>query len=127
MRVFKNNEFKKWSKKQGIEDKDLLRAVREMNDGLYDANLGGSVYKKRLAYGGKGKRGGVRTILAFRVRDKAFFMYGFSKNKLANITEKDEVALKALAEVYLNLTNKQLNAAVDAGNLMEVKHEKIDS
>ena len=79
MRIFKNKEFHKWTKKQSIKDSSLQKAVQEMNDGLYDANLGGGIYKKRIAYGGKGKRGGVRTILAFQIGKKAFFIYGFAK------------------------------------------------
>lgn len=121
MRVFKSKDFKKWSKKEGINDADLLKAVMEMNNGLYDANLGGNVYKKRISCKGKGKRGGVRTILAFRAREKAFFIYGFSKSRQANITDNDEAALKQLAAIYLGFTEKQLNIAADTGDLTEVQ------
>lgn len=126
MRVFMNKDFKKWSKKQGIDNPALWKAVMEMNDGLYDASLGGGVYKKRLAYGGKGRRSGVRTILAFRINETAFFIYGFCKNKQADISQKDEIALKALADIYLNMTHMQLDLAVHTGDLVEVKNEKIN-
>jgi hypothetical protein len=35
-----------------------------MNDGLWDANLGGEVYKKRVALSGRGKRGGARRLVS---------------------------------------------------------------
>ncbi len=96
-----------------------------MNKGMYDANLGGSVYKKRIAYGGKGKRGGARTILAFRAHTKAFFIYGFAKNEIDNISTKDEDALKILAKVYLNLTEIEIETALSKNELIEVINEKI--
>ena len=52
------------------------------------------LYKKRIAFGGKGKSGGLRTIIALRQEDKMFFVYGFAKNKLENITLKEIAALK---------------------------------
>ncbi len=39
--------------------------VEEMVKGLIDADLGGHVYKKRIALPGKGKSGSVRTLLRF--------------------------------------------------------------
>ena len=38
-------------------------AVAEMAAGLIDADLGGSVYKKRVPMPDRGKRGGARIIL----------------------------------------------------------------
>lgn len=127
MLVYKNKDFKKWAKKQGIKDSDLLKAISEMNDGLFDANLGTNVYKKRLAYGSKGKRGGVRTILAFRLNEKAFFIYGFAKNEIENITEKDVEALKIYAKMYLNFNDNEIETAIRIGDLVEVKDEKINT
>jgi putative transcriptional regulator len=48
----------------------LSNAVNEMANGLVDADLGGGVFKKRVALPGKGKRGGVRTLLATNLKDK---------------------------------------------------------
>ena len=50
MRIFKNKLFDKWAHKEGITDKMLRVDVAEMEDGLIDADLGGHVYKKRVAY-----------------------------------------------------------------------------
>ena len=71
-----------------------------MEQGLVDADLGGSVYKKRVLIQGRGKQGGARTLLAFRVEKRAFFLFGFTKNKQANISLKEEQALKLLATQF---------------------------
>ena len=65
-----------------------------MERGLIDADLGGHVMKKRIAVGGRGKSGGARTLLAYKSGDKAFFVYGFAKNALANVSADELRALK---------------------------------
>jgi hypothetical protein len=75
----------------------LQEAASEVANGLADA-LGGYVYKKRVALPGRGKRGGARTVLAFRRGSAAFFIYGYPKNERANITDRELVALRRLAK-----------------------------
>ena len=77
MRIYKNKAFHKWATKEGLNNKALLEAVTEIEKGLIDANLGGHLYKQRVAVGGKGKSGGVRILLAYKPADKVFFIYGF--------------------------------------------------
>ena len=121
MDVYKGIEFHNWVYKYDISDKVLLQAVEEMNNGAYDANLGGGVYKKRIPLKNKGKSGGARAILAFKLNERAFFIYGFAKNKQDNINEKELKALKKLAKVYLQATNETLIKAITHGNLIKVK------
>ena len=120
MEIYKITAFDEWAKEYNVSDGTLLDAIREMNNGLYDANLGGNVYKKRVPLNNKGKSGGARTIIAFKVNDKAFFIYSFAKNKQDNINEKDLKALKKSAKIYLGLTEKEIIKAVNIGNLIKV-------
>jgi hypothetical protein len=121
MRIYKSKLFHKWAGKEGLTDASLKAAVDEMKDGLIDAALGGHVYKKRVPIEGQGKSSGLRTILAFRVGNKAFFMYGFAKNELSNISPKELKALKAMAKELLGYNVKQLEKTVKMGSLIEVK------
>jgi hypothetical protein len=70
MRIFTTKWFMQWAAKEGLTDEALRTAVAEMEQGLIDASLGGHVYKKRVGVQGRGKRGGVRTLLAFKTDDK---------------------------------------------------------
>lgn len=80
--VFKKNKtFNKWAQDEGLDDSTLLKIVDEMEQGLYEANLGGSVYKKRVPIDGRGKRGGIRVIVAFKLSKITLFIYGFSKSR----------------------------------------------
>lgn len=122
MRVFKNKAFSKWASKEGLNDQSLRDAIDEIERGLVDADLGGHVYKKRVAVGGRGKSGGVRTLLAYKIGDKAFFVYGFAKNARANIKADELKGLKAYADVLLKYSDKELKQAVKAGVLIEVEN-----
>ena len=90
MRIFTTRAFNRLDVAGELGDAELIAAVAEMNDGLWDVNLGGQVYKKRVALAGRGKSGGARTLVAFKSDDRAFFMYGFSKNQRSNITPKEK-------------------------------------
>jgi len=121
MRIFKNKAFKKWTEKVGLSDDALRIAVDEIERGLIVADLGGYVVKKRVAVGGRGKSGGVRTLLAYKSGEKAFFVYGFAKNVRANVSAGELKALKYLAKELMNYSDKALTKAIQHGALIEVK------
>ena len=121
MRIFKNKVFHRWAKDIGLSDTALIEAVSEISNGLYEANLGGNVLKKRIALNGRGKSGGVRTIVAFKVDNHTFFVYGYAKNALSTISDKEEVVLKKLSKLYFSLSDKEITQAIHIGELVEVQ------
>lgn len=90
---------------------------------MVDANLGGSIVKKRIAIAGRGKRGGVRTIVATNFGSNWFFLYGFEKNVRANITDAELDALKEIATDLLALNDGALTHAVAQGKLLEIYYD----
>jgi hypothetical protein len=121
MRVFKTRTFDRSMKRSGMTDGALWAAVLEMAQGLIDADLGGHVVKKRVALPGQGKRGGARTIVATKLAERWFFLYGFRKNERANI-DKDELrALQEVAKDLLGLDDRRLDIALQAGEIVEVR------
>jgi hypothetical protein len=121
MRIFQYRSFKKWAKDEGLTDSDLLSVITEMEQGLVDNNLGGNVYKKRVKLEGRGKRGGARTIIAYKTKDKAFFIVGFVKSEKDNINSTEEQALKRFAKELFGYTDEQLKKALTAEELSEIK------
>lgn len=124
MRIFKTNGFQQWASKEGLTDEALRTAVNEMEEGLIEANLGGNVYKKRVALQGRGKRGGARTLVAYKREDKTFFIYGFAKNRQANVKENELKALKLLATQLLSYTGAALTIAINENELIEVPNDE---
>jgi hypothetical protein len=121
MRVFKNRSFHRWADKEGLTDAGLWQAIREIERGLVDASLGGKLFKKRIASLAGGKRGGYRTILAYRAGDKAFFIYGFAKNARANVRTDELRALQRYAMELFGYSEAALEKALGAKVLIEVE------
>lgn len=85
MRIFKSRWFQRFSRKEEIADAVLREVVDRAQKDQIDADLGGEVIKQRIARPGQGKSKGYRTIILFRRGAKAFFVYGFSKSRRANL------------------------------------------
>ena len=48
MRIYTTRAFSRLEVAGELSDDDLIKAAAEMNDGLWDANLGGQVYKNAV-------------------------------------------------------------------------------
>ena len=126
MAIYTTRWFDRWAHKQGLDHGSLCKAVREMAAGLFDADLGGGLFKKRVARPGQGKSGGWRTLVATRKTDRWVFMYGFPKNERSNIDKGEEAALKLQATFLLALTPDKVKTARLAGDLIEVNCDAQD-
>ena len=120
MTVFKRRDFARWQASERLPDAALCKAVQEMEAGLVDADLGGFLYKKRVARPGGGKSGGYRTLLSARIGDRYVFLHGFPKNDKANITQDEKKALQFAGKVFLELSAENLAKALKSGVLLEV-------
>jgi hypothetical protein len=120
MRIFKNLWFSRFAEREGISDEDLKNAVNLLESGRVDADLGGGVYKQRIARSGGGKSGGYRVIVFFKRRERAFFVYGFAKSDMGNIAGKQLKGFKATARNALALTNEQVNNLLKTGKYTEI-------
>lgn len=120
MTIYQTREFNRWARKQGLPNAALCKAATEMANGLYEADIGGNVLKKRIARSGQGKRGGFRTLVATNRGNLWFYVYGFAKNERSNINHDEEAALKKLAAVLLTLKPIALSQALATMELIEV-------
>ena len=126
MSVYVTKEFARFARKGGLVDSKLHQAARDVVEGRHDADLGGGVFKQRVAREGRGKSGGFRTIVLFRFGGHCFFAHGFAKNDKANVSTKELKALKKLADVLLGFSEGQLQTAKTAGELIEVMNDGDD-
>jgi len=124
--IYKTKVFDRWANEQGLTDQSLCQAVKEMSSGLIDADLGGGLYKKRVARTGQGKSGGFRTLVATNRGDRWIFVFGFAKNERDNINKKEQESLKVLANQLLALPKQDLLRMQSKFKLIEVNcHDKI--
>ena len=126
MRVFKTRWFARFARGERIDDKSLSEAIARAPRGLVDADLGGGLIKQRVARQGRGRSGGYRMIVAFRMRKRAVFLYGFAKNERDNIEPDELEDLRLVARAWLEATKEKIEAALKDGALQELRHEETD-
>ena len=108
MIYLKNKYFVRWSREQGISDAVLCALIREFENGLFEANLGNHLFKKRISLAGKGKSGGGRTILFFQKGKKLILCLGFNKNQQDNLSALEIKLLHKMSDVYQDLTDDDI-------------------
>jgi len=126
MRAFKNKWFQKWVKKEGLSEEILHDVACEVVEGRVEADLGGGLFKKRVAKPGRGKSGGYRFIIGFRKgnTDRIIFMFAFAKNERTNITKLEEEVLCSVAESFFSASNVQIECMIRINELFEVKRNE---
>ncbi|MCJ8269958.1 MAG: type II toxin-antitoxin system RelE/ParE family toxin [Psychrosphaera sp.] len=124
MRIFVTDDFADFMKVAGLSDQDIKKSANEVNNGLFDADLGG-VIKKRIAPKGMSKREASRSIIAFRMDDKIFFVDGWRK---ADVPKKGKEIPDKLLETYrllgrclLSASDKQIQIDITQGLLIEIE------
>lgn len=120
-RIFKTKTFSKWFNKSELTNENLIAAVNEMELGLYEANMGANLYKKRVAIGNSGKSRGARVVVATKLKKHWFFIYAFAKNERSNIDNIELLHFQKLAEVFLNFSEKNLMQLLKNSTLIEVE------
>jgi len=121
VRGFKVNRFSRTAEKEGITDNELKNIINNtLETGQADANLGGDVYKVRIARKGGGKSGGYRSIVFFRRGERAFFHYLFAKSERDNISQKELKEFRRLAQYFLSMTDDQIDERLKARKLQEI-------
>ena len=121
MKAYKLKSFTRFARHENITDQLLRTALADVVEGRAAANLGGNVYKVRVAREGAGKRGGFRVLLCLQLGDRAFFLMGFAKSSLENISQTDLVALKRQAEILLTLRDEVIAGMLRDGSLEELE------
>jgi hypothetical protein len=119
-KVFVTKGFDKFAHKSRISDLTLVDRIIQADRGLIDANLVGCLVKLRVARENQGKSGGYRTIVAYRSGDKAFYIYGFSKNETENIDSHEIRTLEQYGSLLMSLSEVELKAALDAQELRQI-------
>lgn len=126
MRIFKNKWFNRWARRENISDLVLFNAAADIITGKVEADLGGCLFKKRIARAGSGKRGGYRTIVGYKKpnADRIIFLYAFAKSEKSDISIREESALSLVAEAFVSATDKQVNELIAKGSIWEVHYHE---
>jgi hypothetical protein len=116
LRVFASKPFMRFARRFGIDDEVLWKVV----NGACDADLGGGVFKYRLARKGEGSSGGARALIAMKAGQRAVLMFGFEKKDLANIEPDELRGYRKAAKIYLGYSEEEMTAIVREKALFEI-------
>ena len=120
LQTYKTKAFARFADRERLEDAALCEAFRRARRGLIDADLGGGVINQRIASRGGRRSGGFRTIMLFRRRELAFFVYGFAKSGRQNLRRDELAAYRLLADEYMSLDDAGLTSAQATGAIIKV-------
>jgi hypothetical protein len=120
IRIYKTRWLARFARHEHITDTSLLEAIARAERGLIEADLGGGLIKQRVARQGQGRSGGYRMILAYRMKDRAVFLYAFAKNERENIGPDELAELRRVGSNWLNATPSSMAEAIDDDLLQEV-------
>ena len=118
--------FARFARSESITDEMLAKAVRDAEKGLIDADLGGGLIKLRVARKGGGKRGGFRTLIAYRTGTRAVFLFGFAKSERANVSPDQLADLKVVTAEILSRGEDLISQEVAERRLLEVSYDEDD-
>jgi len=115
MKKLKTKWVAKWAKKHKVDDEKLILAIEDLEDNLSSSNLGGGLFKVRVASTNSGKSGGFRTLIVYREDDKAVVVYGFAKKEQENLSKSELLAFKSLSKDILSQSDSDLKMAIEQG------------
>ena len=97
LRVFAFKDVVRFARKFHISDEGVWDVVRAQPD----ADLGGGLYKYRIARPGEGSRGGGRVLIALKIGSRAILMFAWEKKYMENIKPNELKAYRDVARMYL--------------------------
>jgi hypothetical protein len=95
VRIFVGKMFKRWAGSEAISDEDLFAAAKEAFAVSVEGDLGGYVFKKRIARTGSGNSG--------------------------NITRQKKDALSINAKAFIETSDEQIDALKNKSTILELE------
>ena len=120
MRIFKTKWTARFARRERISNASLREAIERAERGIIDADLGGGLIKQRVGRKGQGRSGGFRMLLAYRIADRAVFLFGFAKNERENISPDELAVLKQVAAMWLGAEEARIALGLAEGEIQEV-------
>jgi len=123
VQILKTKGLVRFARRERVTDTSLREAIERAERGLIDADLGGGLIKQRVARPGQGRSGGFRVIVAYRVKGRAVFLYGFAKNERDNIDSDELQVFRAIGANWLAANAATITQAIEDGDLQEIAHD----
>ncbi|MBK6607497.1 MAG: type II toxin-antitoxin system RelE/ParE family toxin [Leptospiraceae bacterium] len=121
MKKYKSRWFQKWANKNHLSDKALIDSIQDLKENKGTVKLGFNLFKVRVSSRNQGKRGAFRTIVVYVSDVRSIYVFGFSKNELDNISNKELEDFKELARTYTNMNEKEIKILLEQDSIFELE------
>ena len=95
--IFLTRQASKAATNFEISEDDFIEAGERVRGGNASADLGGGLFKQRIARKGQGRSGGLRTVFCLRNDGDSLFFIIFAKNRKANVNNEELKAARKVA------------------------------
>ncbi len=116
--------FRRWARKTDLSYSKLKEALVNLEKGLSAVDPGKNLYKVRVKREGQGKSSGYRTIVVYREKKRAIFLYGFAKNEKDNLNSREMHYFQKLGNDLLKLSRSQVEIAIKDKVLFDLEDVK---
>lgn len=120
MHVFMTKWFARFARQECIANTSLREAIARADRGLIDADLGGGLIKQRIGRQGQGRSGGHRVIVAYRVKGRAVFLFGFAKSDRENIGPDELASLRVFGNRWQSADEIQIALGIREDEIQEI-------
>jgi hypothetical protein len=125
--VMKTKTFDRWAKKR-VATSALCNAAREIDLGIYEADLGDGICKKRVPIAGQGKSGGIRTLVAKKNKDAIVFIVGREKSSPgSDFTDREQEAATVISKSFEKADIHKLRELASFGILKELNCDEQEN
>ena len=126
MNSYYSRWFSKWAKKAKLDDSDLNCAITNLIEGKGVVDLGGNIFKLRIASKNKGKRGSYRSIIVYKEEARIIFISAFAKNEKSNLSKAELIDIKDTAKSLISFSDEEFQILVDRKSFFEITREKYE-
>jgi hypothetical protein len=125
--VVKTKTFDRWAK-MIVATSALCNAAREIDLGIYEADLGDGIWKKRVPIAGQGKSGGIRTLVAKKNKDAIVLIVGREKSSPGSgFTDREQEAATVISKSFEKADIHKLRELASFGILKELNCDEQEN
>jgi hypothetical protein len=124
MNAYKTREFARLARREKVSDEELGVAIREIEAGRIDADLGAYLIKQRVSQGKGGRANSHRAIIATKDGDRIVFLHLFAKSDRASLNSKELKAYREAAGLLAGLTWAQVDRLVTAKEWIRIEDDQ---
>jgi hypothetical protein len=124
MNAYKTKDFARRARKEKVSDDELRAAIKEIEAGRIDADLGAYLIKQRVSQGKGGRANSHRAIVATKDGDRIVFLHLFAKSDKANLSSTELKVYREIAGIMAGISQAAVDALIRAKEWTRIEDDQ---